>query len=60
MKLYREEGFPMTIVRPSHTHDERRVPLGVEGKNGSWQVLDRMLRGKPVILHGDGTTFCGR
>lgn len=57
MKLYREEGFPMTIVRPSHTYDERRVPLGVEGRNGSWQVLDRMLRGKPVILHGDGTTL---
>lgn len=57
MKLYREEGFPMTIVRPSHTYDERRVPLGVEGKNGSWQVLDRMLHGKPVLIHGDGTTL---
>ncbi len=38
MKWYREENFPVTIVRPSHTYDERRVPLGVEGKNGSWQV----------------------
>lgn len=57
MKWYREENFPVTIVRPSHTYDERRVPLGVEGKNGSWQVLDRMLHGKPVILHGDGTTL---
>ena len=57
MKLYREEGFPITIVRPSHTFDERSVPLGVHGANGSWQVLKRMLEGKPVIIHGDGTSL---
>lgn len=57
MKLYREEGFPITIVRPSHTYDERSVPLGVHGNRGSWQVLKRMLEGKPVIIHGDGTTL---
>lgn len=57
LKYFREEGFPITIVRPSHTYDERRVPLGVEGKNGSWQVLDRMLKGKPVLIQGDGTTL---
>ena len=33
---YRESGFPVTIIRPSHTYDERSVPLGVHGKNGSW------------------------
>ena len=57
MKKYRETGFPVTIVRPSHTYDERSVPLGVHGKNGSWQVLKRMLEGKPVIIHGDGTSL---
>jgi len=57
MKLYREEGFPVTIVRPSHTYDERSVPLGVHGKNGSWQVIKRILDGKPVIIHGDGTSL---
>jgi nucleoside-diphosphate-sugar epimerase len=57
MKLYREEGFPVTIVRPSYTYDERSVPLGVHGKNGSWQVLKRMIEGKPVIIHGDGTAL---
>ena len=56
MKVYREEGFPVTIVRPSHTYDERSVPLGVHGKKGSWQVIKRMLEGKPVIIQGDGTT----
>ncbi len=57
MKMYRENGFPVTIVRPSHTYDERSVPLGVHGKNGSWQVIRRMLDGKPVIIHGDGSSL---
>ena len=57
MKVYREEGFPVTIVRPSHTYDERSVPLGVHGKKGSWQVIKRMLEGKPVIIQGDGTSL---
>ncbi len=57
MKLYRENGFPVTIVRPSHTYDERAVPLGVHGKMGSWQVIKRMLEGKQVIVHGDGTSL---
>lgn len=57
MKQYRENGFPVTIVRPSHTYDERSVPLGVHGSKGSWQVLKRMMEGKPVIIHGDGTTL---
>ncbi len=56
-KMYRENGFPVTIVRPSHTYSERSVPLGVHGNNGSWQVLKRMLEGKPVIIHGDGTSL---
>ena len=44
MKMYREEGFPVTIVRPSHTYCERSIPLGVHGKNGSWQVIRRERR----------------
>ncbi|GBU29215.1 hypothetical protein R84B8_02779 [Treponema sp. R8-4-B8] len=54
---YRDVGFPITIVRPSHTYDDRSVPLGVHGSKGSWQVLKRMLDGKPVIIHGDGTSL---
>ena len=57
IKQYRENGFPVTIVRPSHTYDERSVPLGVHGKNGSWQVVKRIMEGKPVIIHGDGTSL---
>ena len=57
MKAYREKQFPVTIIRPSHTYDNRNVPLGVHGKNGSYQVIKRMLEGKPVIIHGDGTSL---
>ena len=57
MKYYREEGFPVTIVRPSHTYCEKSVPLGLHGKKGSWQVLKRMLEGKPVLIHGDGSSL---
>lgn len=57
LKLYREEGFPITIIRPSHTYDERSIPLGVHGSKGSWQVVKRMLENKPVIIHGDGTSL---
>ncbi|MCL2066529.1 MAG: NAD-dependent epimerase/dehydratase family protein [Treponema sp.] len=54
---HRENGFPVTIIRPSHTYDERSVPLGIHGKNGSWQVIKRMIGGKPVIIQGDGTSL---
>lgn len=57
MKMYRENGFPVTIVRPSHTYCEKGVPVGVHGNKGSWQVIKRMLEGKPVIIHGDGTSL---
>lgn len=57
MKAYREDGFPVTIVRPSHTYCERGVPVSVHGLKGSWQVLKRMMEGKQVIVHGDGSSL---
>lgn len=57
MRHYREKGFPITIIRPSHTYCERGVPVAIHGTKGSWQVLQRMLDGKPVIIPGDGTTL---
>ena len=57
MKEYRENGFPATIVRPSHTYCERSVPVSVHGLKGSWQVLKRMIDGKPVIVNGDGSSL---
>lgn len=55
MKAYREETFPMTIVRPSHTYDTI-LPLAV-GPGRNFTVLQRMLDGKPIVVHGDGTTL---
>ena len=57
MQHYREDGFPVTIVRPSHTYDEKNIPLGVHGKNGFWQVVKRIKEEKPVIIQGDGTSL---
>ena len=57
MDKYNTEGFPVTIVRPSHTYCERSIPVGLHGKNGSWQVLKRMIDGKPILVHGDGTSL---
>lgn len=57
MRMYRENGFPVTIIRPSHTYDERSVPMAVHGSKGSWQVVKRIMEGKPVIIHGDGTSL---
>jgi nucleoside-diphosphate-sugar epimerase len=54
---YREEGFPLTIVLPSHTYDETKIPVGLHGDKGSWQVARRLLDGKPVIVHGDGSSL---
>ena len=57
MQMYRENNFPVTIVRPSHTYGDKYVPVGAHGRKGNWQILQRMLSGKPVIIHGDGTSL---
>lgn len=57
LNKYRNEGFPVTIVRPSHTYDERHIPLGVHGNKGFYQVIRRMQQGKPVIIQGDGSSL---
>ncbi|GAA1741707.1 NAD-dependent epimerase/dehydratase family protein [Luedemannella helvata] len=49
---YREEGFPATIVRPSHTYDKTLIPL-----EGGWTTLARMRAGKEIVVHGDGTSL---
>jgi nucleoside-diphosphate-sugar epimerase len=49
---YRQKKFPMTIVRPSHTYDKTLLP-----PQGGYTEIDRMRRGKPVIVHGDGTSI---
>lgn len=57
LHIYMKEGFPVTIVRPSHTYDERKIPTCIHGHNGSYQVIKRMLEGKEVILPDDGNSL---
>jgi nucleoside-diphosphate-sugar epimerase len=53
MKQHRENGFPVTIVRPSHTYDDRYLPIDC------WQAAKRMLDGKRVVIHGEqNIRFC--
>jgi len=57
MRAYREEGFPMTIVRPSLTYGETQIVLAVNSWAKSYTAVDRMRRGKKVIVPGDGSSL---
>lgn len=52
LQAYRQDGFPMTIVRPSHTYDQTLLPM-----HGGYTVVNRMRQGKKVIVHGDGSSL---
>jgi nucleoside-diphosphate-sugar epimerase len=49
---YRNDGFPATIVRPSHTYDRTSVPF-----DGGWTTIARMRAGKEIVVHGDGSSL---
>ena len=52
VRAYRDQKFPMTIVRPSHTYDATKAPL-----LGGYTSVQRMKQGKPVVVYGDGTSL---
>jgi nucleoside-diphosphate-sugar epimerase len=52
VKAYRQDGFPATIIRPSHTYDRTMIAL-----TGGWTDIARMRAGTPVVVHGDGTSL---
>lgn len=54
---YRRSAFPAVIVRPSLTYGDTLIPLSITSWTQSWSPVDRMLRGKPIIIHGDGTNL---
>jgi nucleoside-diphosphate-sugar epimerase len=57
LHAHRESDFPITIVRPSYTYDRTLVPLALNSWGKTFTVVDRMRRGLPVIVPGDGLTL---
>lgn len=57
MRAYREDGFPVTIVRPSLTYGDTMIPLAINSWECPWTVVDRLRRGAPVAIPGDGTSL---
>ncbi len=55
MEAYRDEGFPATIVRPSMTYDSN-LPIAVGGW-GTYTLADRLVKRRPIIVHGDGSSL---
>ena len=51
-QAHRTEGFPVTIVRPSHTYDRTKLPT-----LGYYTAIARLRAGKPAVVHGDGTSL---
>jgi nucleoside-diphosphate-sugar epimerase len=52
VQAYRDEKFPMTIVRPTHTYDRTKIPLF-----GGYTTIHRIIQGKKVLVYGDGTSL---
>ena len=57
LSAYRKNGFPITIVRPSHTYNGEKPLVCMHGNKGNWQIVKRILEGKTVIIPGDGTSL---
>lgn len=57
LDAYRQDGFPITIVRPSFTYGDTMIPASLNSWSRPWSLVDRMRRGAPVIVHGDGTSL---
>ncbi|MGA2615229.1 MAG: SDR family oxidoreductase [Spirochaetia bacterium] len=57
MREHREKGFPITIVRPSHTYGVTQIPAAVGSWNHPWTLVDRMRRGRKIVVPGDGTSL---
>lgn len=57
LKAHHEEGFPVTIVRPSHTYGNTNIPVALSAPGAPWSIVDRMRRGDKIIVHGDGTSL---
>lgn len=57
MNAHRSSGFPVTIVRPSHTYGDTAIPAALSSWQHPWSLIDRIRKGLPIIIHGDGTSL---
>jgi len=57
MAEHHNNGFPVTIVRPSFTYGVTMIPAAINSWTRPWTLVDRMRKGKKIIIHGDGTTL---
>lgn len=57
MQAHAQEGFPVTIVRPSHTYGFGQIPIPVGSWQHPWSIVERVRQGKPVIVPGDGSSL---
>lgn len=56
-EAWRDQGFPVTIVRPSYTYGYRSIPAGLTSGAHPWALVARMRRGDPIVVHGDGSAL---
>jgi nucleoside-diphosphate-sugar epimerase len=56
-EAYRANGFPVTVVRPSHTYGPPMIPAGFSSWSHPWTLVDRMRKGRRIVVHGDGTSL---
>jgi len=57
LETHNSSGFPVTIVRPSHTYGDTAIPAGLTSWQHPWSIIDRIRKGLPIVIHGDGTSL---
>lgn len=57
LEAYRSSDFPVTIVRPSHTYGDTAIPASLTSWEHPWALVDRIRKGLPLVIHGDGTSL---
>ncbi|WP_438496458.1 SDR family oxidoreductase [Paenibacillus sp. IHBB 3054] len=57
LEAHRSNGFPVTIVRPSHTYGVTAIPAALTSWQHPWSLVERIRKGQPLVIHGDGTSL---
>ena len=57
LEAWQTSGFPVTIVRPSHTYGDTAIPAALTSWSHPWSLVERIRKGQPLVIHGDGTSL---